>query len=278
MKIALFGGLYSNYPALESAIADASLRGVDSMYCLGDLGAFGPHPDRIFPVLRDNNIKCVLGNYDDSIGNELDDCQCGYTDPRDNHFAQISYDYTLKNTSGDNKTWLRQLPKEIRLNVDGLQVLLCHGSPRRTNEFLWESTTSSAFLERLCQESNADVIVGTHSGIHWECELSSGRRYVNVGVLGRPENDGRTCVWYAIVRTGKDADPHSGSPGHATSLSKEYFPLNVDFLPVDYDYRRLAKEMRQESLPEEFIHTIVNGWWTTCLEILPSRERRAGRY
>ena len=40
-RIALFGGLYSNYLALEAAIADARGRGVDAIYCLGDLGAFG---------------------------------------------------------------------------------------------------------------------------------------------------------------------------------------------------------------------------------------------
>ena len=41
---------------------------------------------------------------------------------------------------------------------------------------------------------------------------------------------------------------------------------------------RLAHEMRQEGLPEEFVETITTGWWTTCLEILPTRERLRGRY
>ena len=71
MKIALFGGLYSNYLALESAITDAQQRNVDAAYCLGDLGAFGPYPDRVFPILHQNSIECVQGNYDDSIGNDL---------------------------------------------------------------------------------------------------------------------------------------------------------------------------------------------------------------
>ena len=35
----------------------------------------------------------------------LADCQCGYTDPRDNHFAQLSYDYTLAHTSAENRAW-----------------------------------------------------------------------------------------------------------------------------------------------------------------------------
>ena len=42
-RIAVFGGIYNNYLALDAAIRDARQRGVDALYCLGDLGAFGPH-------------------------------------------------------------------------------------------------------------------------------------------------------------------------------------------------------------------------------------------
>ena len=121
-RVACFGGIYNNYLALESAIHDAKRRGVDAMYCLGDLGAFGPHPDRVFPLLVENDVVCMQGNYDNSIGNELDDCQCGYTDPRDNHFAQISYDYTLANTSVENRRFLRELPTEIQRFSSNRQI------------------------------------------------------------------------------------------------------------------------------------------------------------
>src|SRR5688572_29768306 len=154
--VALFGGVYSNYLALAAAIMDAQRRGAAAIYCLGDLGAFGPHPDKVFPLLREHNIQCVRGNYDDSIGNELADCQCGYTDPRDNHFAQISYDYTLANTSPQNRCFLKDLPSEIRFQLGSLRTLLCHGSPRRMNEFLWESTSSTQFLDWLAERHEAD--------------------------------------------------------------------------------------------------------------------------
>ncbi len=36
--------------------------------------------------------------------------------------------------------------------------------------------------------------------------------------------------------------------------------------------------MRDEGLPEEFVETILTGWWTTCLEVLPAKERAAGRF
>jgi predicted phosphodiesterase len=257
-RIALFGGIYSNHLALEAALDDAQRRGVDAIYCLGDLGAFGPHPDRVFPLLFEHRVQCIQGNYDHSVGNTLADCQCGYTDPRDNHFARISYAYTLANTSPANRAWLRDLPPQMRIELGKYRLLLCHGSPRRTNEFLWESTTSSAFLDHLLDSHQADVILTTHTGIKWQRRLANDRHFVNVGVLGRPENDGRTNVWYTIL---------SATPA-----------LHVEFVPVHYDHERLAAEMRAERLPEEFVDTVLTGWWTTCLEILPAKEQRRGRY
>ncbi len=77
-------------------------------------------------------------------------------------------------------------------------------------------------------------------------------------MLGRPENDGRTNVWYALLDATND--------------------LRVEFVPVEYDCERLAVEMRAERLPAEFIETVQTGWWTTCLEVLPAKERRRGKY
>lgn len=263
--IACFGGIYSNYLALEAAILDAERRGAERLYCLGDMGAFGPFPDRVFPLLHEHGVTCLQGNYDDSIGNALSDCQCGYTDPRDNYFAQISFDYTLANTSRANREYLRNLPAQRREQWGKTRVLMCHGSPRRVNEFLWESNTSTVFLERLCEDHDADVILATHTGIKWQRALrpatasSRPRCFVNVGALGRPENDGRADVWYTLLR-------------HAPS------GLSAEFIPVAYDHERLARQIQNEGLPQEFAETIRSGYWTTCLEVLPSKERRRGMY
>jgi hypothetical protein len=124
------------------------------------------------------------------------------------------------------------------------------------NEFLWESTTPTHFLDYLAKEHQADVILTTHTGITWHRPLSDDRHFVNVGVLGRPENDGRTNVWYVIL----EAAPH----------------LRVEFVPIAYDHELLAEEMRAERLPEEFTETILSGWWTTCLEVLPAKGNRLG--
>ncbi len=259
--MAVFGGVYSNHLALEAVLRDARERGAEAFYCLGDLGAFGPSPDRVPPILRDAGATVIRGNYDDSLARGLEDCQCGYTDPRDNHFARISYRYTFRNTSERWKNWMGGLPEQVRVGMDGREVLMCHGSPRRMNEFLWASTTSADFLAHLADEHRAEVLLFTHTGLHWKRRLEDGRLAANVGCIGRPANDGRTEVWYAILRPGTDGEEPE-----------------VEFVPVAYDHEALAEEMRREELPEEFVETILTGWWTTCLEVLPAAERRRGKH
>ncbi|MBI1999834.1 MAG: metallophosphoesterase family protein [candidate division NC10 bacterium] len=257
-RIAVFGGVYSNYLALEATLEDARRRDVEAIFCLGDMGAFGPHPDRVFPPLRQAGVLAIQGNYDDSLGAGKEDCGCGYTDPRDNFFARISYEYTFKNTSAENKAWLRTLPKHQRIRLGEHRVLMCHGSPRMLNEFLWESTTPNGLLEKFMRDYQAEVILCTHTGIKWHRALAGGRHLVNVGAIGRPENDGMTNVWYAILTA--DAG------------------LQVEFVPVHYDHEALGREMEREGLAPEFVETVRTGWWTTCLEVLPAKERARGKY
>jgi hypothetical protein len=260
-RIGVFGGLYSNHRALEALLDDARARRLEALFCLGDLGGFGPSPDRVFPLLDQGGVRVVQGNYDHSVGHGLPDCACGYTDPADNRYARIAYAYTLAGTSVANRARLVALPPRLRLTLGGRSLLLCHGSPRRTNEFLWESACSGAFLERLARDADADLVLVTHTGLHWRRALPWGRGFVNVGALGRPANDGRTEVWYAILSA------QAGERG-----------VGVDLVPLAYEHEGLASEMESEGLPSEFVETIRTGWWTTCLEVLPSRERARGRY
>jgi len=204
-------------------------------------------------------VRAIQGNYEESLAAGREDCNCGYTDPRDNHFAALSYRYTERHCSPAFKAWMGTLPKRRRVRLGERELLLVHGSPRRVNEFLFASTSPVPFLEHLAARERCGAILCTHTGLHWRRLLPSGRDVVNVGALGRPANDGRTEVWWALLEA-RDGD------------------LAVELLPLRYDHQGLAVEMRRERLPEEFVETVLTGWWTTCLEILPARERAASKF
>jgi Calcineurin-like phosphoesterase superfamily domain len=261
-RIAVFGGVYSNHLALAALLEEAERRRVDAVYCLGDLGAFGPNPEKVRPLLAAGGVRTLQGNYEESLASGRDDCNCGYTDPRDNHFARLSYAYTAAACSPEFRAWMGALPRRRRVRVGERELLLVHGSPRRINEFLFRSTSPLPFLEALLDRERADALLCTHTGLHWHRRLPSGRDAVNVGVIGRPANDGDPRVWWALLEA---RDESEGG-------------LAVELLPLAYDHRGLAAEMRREKLPEEFVATTLTGWWTTCLEILPPKERAASRF
>ncbi|MBT2429648.1 radical SAM protein [Streptomyces sp. ISL-112] len=257
MRIAVCGGPYGNPYALQAFVDDARARGAERLFCLGDLGGFGADVNALWPILTDNGIECVAGNYDVAIARGDTDCGCGYRDPKDNEYAQLIYDHTLATTGRDFAAWMGTLPTERRETIDGVDVHMVHGSTLALNDFWWESLPEEQHRLRAAV-SGADVVLCTHSGLPWQRRIGD-TLAVNVGVLGKPANDGRRDVWYAILDL---------SEGHVTA----------ELIPLAYDWRAQARSMRAARLPEIFAETIETGWWTTCLEILPPRERSRGRY
>ncbi len=257
MRIGVCGGVYSNPYALRAFLDDARRRGCERLFCLGDLGGFGAEPDAVWPLLVDNGVECIAGNYDVAIGRGDHDCGCGYRDPRDNEFAQLIYDFTKAHTSAEFAAWMRTLPTEHRETVEGLDVHFVHGSPLVLNDFFWESLDDDEVRLRV-KTSGADVLCCTHTGLPWQKRVD-GCLVVNVGALGRPANDGRREVWYAVL----DLDD-----GRA----------EAELVPLAYDWQAHAASMRAAGLPEPFVETVESGWWTTCLEVVPPLERSRGRY
>ncbi len=257
--IALCGGPYSNFAAMAAFLAATAA--LPQRFCLGDFGGLGPYPDRTLDLVRASNLVCLQGNYDHAVGFDERDCGCGYVDPRDREYAQIAYDYTAAHTSARHKAWLRALPDRIELRWRGANVLLCHGSPDRVNEFVWESETSDATIDAWLDRFGVAGICATHSGVPWIRTTSRGF-WCNVGVLGRPPHDGSRRVGYALLDFSADA----------TVL----LPSLVD---LDYDPAPVAAAMRAEGLPDAFAQSLEQGIWTTCAAILPPAERAiAPRY
>jgi putative phosphoesterase len=233
MRIAIVSDIHGNLPALEAVLADLRAQKPDAIYCLGDLVGYGATPNEVTERLRRDGYPTVMGNYDEGVGFDREECGCAYREEAERERGQRSLEWTKARVTAENKAFLRALPSEIRLEADGARILLVHGSPRRINEYLFEDRPLSSF-QRLAAASAADVIVFGHTHKPYVKEVD-GVTFVNAGSVGKPKDgDWRAC--YAMLDAARP-----------------------EFRRVDYDVNAAAAAIRATDLPHEFAADIESG-------------------
>ncbi len=237
MKIAVFADIHSNLLGLRAVMADIRKRGAETVYCLGDLVGYGPKPNEVIALLRQNNIPTVMGNYDDAVGNMRLICGCDYKDEKAMQLGERSIRWTKEHTSDENKAWLRQLPQRLEFTAGGLKFLLVHGSPRQLNEYLFENTDEE-LLNQFFIENQCDVLLCGHTHLPYYKQTAKGH-VINVGSAGKPKY-GSPKVGYALLNVNE---------GH----------LTVELIRVDYDFEQTAREIEEAGLPQEFARIIRTG-------------------
>lgn len=233
MRLAIFSDIHGNLQALDAVLADIRADRPDAIYCLGDLVGYGANPNEVTERIHSERFPTIMGNYDDGVGFDRDECGCAYREEAERARGQRSLEWTKAHTTAENKAFLRALKPEIRIEPDRRRVLLVHGSPRKMNEYLFEDRPASSF-ERLAASSNADLIVFGHTHKPYVKDVN-GVRFVNVGSVGKPKDgDWRSC--YALFDDGR-----------------------VEFRRVEYDVHAAAEAIRATELPHEFASDIESG-------------------
>lgn len=74
------GGPYSNLEAAQALISEADRLNVPAgnVLCTGNLVACCASPQETVGLIRDWGIAVVMGNCEESFGNDADDCGCGF--------------------------------------------------------------------------------------------------------------------------------------------------------------------------------------------------------
>ncbi|NWF70096.1 MAG: metallophosphoesterase family protein [Chloroflexi bacterium] len=236
--LTIFGDIHANLAALEAVLADMDMRGLDNRYCLGDLVGYGTFPNEVISTIRQRQIPTIMGNYDQGVGLDSDDCGCAYTNPIAEALGKLSIAWSNQHTTAANKAYLRELLPHIALTLGSLRVLLVHGSPRKINEYLFEDRPNDS-LERILDQAQTDVLVCGHTHLPYHRVLTSGRHVINAGSVGKPkDNDPRAC--YVILREDGGA-------------------LGVEFVRVAYDVERTAQAIEASTMPHEYAQMLRDG-------------------
>lgn len=233
MLLAAFSDVHGNRHALEAVLADIRQHSPDFIVCLGDLVGYGAFPNEVIETIRAASISTVMGNYDDGVGFDKEECGCAYTDPADIARGDRSLRWTQQVVTAENKAWLRSLPRELRFEVEGRRILCVHGSPRRINEYLYEDRPERS-LERMLAGLGADVVLCGHT--HLPYQRSVGRvDLINVGSAGKPK-DGDPRAGYALIELGDQ--------------------VRASFPRVEYEVEAAARAIEATDLPHEFAEAL----------------------
>ncbi len=221
-RFAIFSDIHGNLAALDAVLLDMDRAGIEERYCLGDLVGYGPDPVGVIDRIRSLGIPTVRGNYDEGIGNRRGECGCHFANEQARGEGAASYVFTEAAVGDADAAWLAALPDDLRLEVDGVRVLLVHGSPRQINEYLTLDRTDGQ-LARLAVAADADVVcVGhVHVPYHRAMFTENGLRvhFISSGSVGKPKDGDPRAAWVEVAIGAREEvearSPHDAVAGPA---------------------------------------------------------------
>jgi putative phosphoesterase len=236
LRIATFSDVHGNVHALRAVLADVEEQDVDQLFCLGDLVGYGAFPNEVIALVREHHIPTVMGNYDEGVGFEKDNCGCAYTNPEMRRLGDLSLRWSQEHVTAENKAYLKWLLSYIQLEVGSQRFLLVHGSPRRFNEYVYENRDERS-LARIAESAEADVLIMGHTHLPYVKEVGN-VLFVNDGSVGKPK-DGDPKAAYAIC-----------------DLAEQ---VRATLRRVPYDVEAAAQAVRSSGLPGHFADLLQTG-------------------
>ena len=238
-RLAIFSDLHGNVQATEAVLTAIDQAAPDAMYCLGDLVGYGANPNETVAAIQERSIPTIIGNYDDGVGFDRDDCGCAYKDEAEAARGQQSLAWTREVTTPAHKAYLRTLVPDLRLAVEGTRLRLVHGSPRRLNEYLFEDRDPRS-LARIAAAAGCDILIFGHTHKPWHRVIDD-VLFINAGSVGKPKDGDPRAAWLLLDLV----------PGQAPRLALRR---------VAYDLAGAAAAIRAvPGLPDQFARDLETG-------------------
>lgn len=222
-RIALYSDIHGNLAAFDAVLADIDANGLAERICLGDLVGYGPEPVGVIERVRATKDPVIQGNYDRGVGGRLGDCGCYYPTPEAKADGAVSYAFTVEAVGDEDAEWLAGLRSDLRFEQGDLRVLICHGSPRRVNEYLMPDRPESQ-LVRLAAEAEADVVCcgHVHMPYHRVFDTAEGQvHYVNSGSVGKPKDGDPRPSWVELRLGETEGEPRVETFVHRVAYDTE---------------------------------------------------------
>lgn len=225
-RVALISDIHGNTLALRAVLERIETEGVDTVLCLGDIAATGPHPKEAVAELLRRGIRSVRGNTDDRLATAVD-----FSNSRGAEIERIDR-WCASKLSDEERQYLSSLPMTMR---DG-DILLYHASPQSNTSGIAPWHSDSEVRARLGRERGL-VCAGGHTHVQMLRHVD-GAVLINPGSVGLPyrrDADGReyrpVLAEYAIIAESADG-------------------MDLSFRAVHYSLEDLESDVLSSGMPE----------------------------
>lgn len=196
MRVAVLSDIHANVQALEEVMKDVVAQKCDHVFCLGDLALAGPSPKEVVEyVMMQDSWTVIQGNTDKMIAQYGPDVIAFLEEQYPVMANAIADDVSI--LSDKHRAYLNNLPPMPQMEVEGVSILLVHGSPRANNEDILPEMPLDK-IEEMIFGTTENLILCGHTHIPCGYQTRTRQTVVNVGSVGRPmTKEPKAC--YAIL-------------------------------------------------------------------------------
>ena len=208
MKIAVISDIHGNMEALDAVTKNIESEGCEKIFVLGDYAMAGPEPSAVidwFMLKKDNpNYTMIQGNTDLMLADYSEEVYQNVKEKAPVMAEALKNDFWLTNPV--QKNFLKKLPAQESVEIEGIKFLLVHGSPRRNNEDILPDYTLEQ-VEQIVRGVEEDIVLCGHT--HMPCGFQGKKTVVNVGSVGRPfTKEPKACYLKITIENGNCVFEH----------------------------------------------------------------------
>lgn len=225
-KIAFISDIHSNIPALEETLRDIKSKGVQDIYCLGDIIGYHSYPNQVIKLLKEEGVVSIKGNHDLAITEEI------FNRDNDAHFVLW---WNFDNLSLENRDYLKQLPETLEIQIEDITVKIVHGSPESIEEYIREGSEE---IDKYLELMTTDVLICGHTHLPYIHE-KDGKFLLNTGSVGKPKI-GKPLASYILLTVDGDK-------------------ISPEIIKLPYDTKTMIEHLKNNKFPDKYAMAIKTG-------------------
>ncbi len=222
IKVAIISDIHGNIVALDAIIEQLNKERIDKIIVLGDLCNELPNGNEVINRLREIHAEVIKGNKEEYF---LEYEKYKY------NWSNIQFKNTIfmyNQLSQENKEYIRNLPFELNLDIEGIKIKNVHASPESISELVYEYDEEK--IDKYTKKLKEDILIFGH--IHdpiWVKE-KNGKTVINAG-----------CAGVSVFNIGQ---------AEYVILDIQNGKYNIEARKVDYSLEKLKENIIKSGMPE----------------------------